>query len=310
MSDVKGILFLYSESFLHPGAGTSTGAIDLPVQREVHTGYPVIAASGLKGSLRELAEKKLDDQELVNGIFGPEVDKGKQDTAYAGALSVGDAKLLILPVRSFTRTFFWVTCPLAVGRLERDLRIAEVAVDWEKIEEPLPGAALIPKDCKVEAEKLFCEELDFKVTQDERVTNLAQSLANQWSASQLGKAYHDKLQGDLAVINNSDFRYLTRFGTQVSARNKLTSKKTTGKLSNGEEGNLWYEETLPPETIFYAPIFAEPARGGQTELDSGEKVWEKLKGQILADQLIQIGGNETLGQGWCLTAFVKGGAVK
>ncbi|MGI6558009.1 MAG: hypothetical protein ACOX20_03310 [Limnochordia bacterium] len=36
----KGVLFLYGQSWLHPGAGASTGAIDLPVQREVHTKYP------------------------------------------------------------------------------------------------------------------------------------------------------------------------------------------------------------------------------------------------------------------------------
>jgi CRISPR-associated protein Cmr4 len=316
MSDAKGILFLYSESFLHPGAGTSTGAIDLPVQREAHTGYPVIAASGLKGSLRDLAERKVS-QETVNGIFGSEI-KGKQDSGYAGALAVGDAKLIALPVRSLTRTFFWVSCPLALGRLARDLRNAglvkdtEIAMNWKELEEPEPGAALVPSECTT-GERLFCEELDFKVIQDARVKNLAQFLASQWTALQIGKAYHDKLQCDLAIINNDDFSYLTRFGTQVSARNKLTSRKTTGKIAIGdktEEGNLWYEETLPPETIFYAPLFAETARGGQAQLDSGEKVLEALGSGILADRLIQIGGNETLGQGWCLTALAKGGAAK
>jgi CRISPR-associated protein Cmr4 len=169
MSDAKGILFLYSESFLHPGAGTSTGAIDLPVQREAHTGYPMIAASGLKGSLRDLAERKLP-QETVNGIFGPEVGNGKQDTGYAGALAVGDAKLIALPVRSFTRTFFWVTCPLAVGRLARDLRIAGIKTDWEETGEPEQGMALVPSDCKTN-ERLFFEELDFKVAQEGRETD-------------------------------------------------------------------------------------------------------------------------------------------
>ncbi len=317
MSDAKGILFLYSESFLHPGAGSSTGAIDLPVQREAHTGYPVIAASGLKGSLRDLAERKVS-QETVNGIFGSEVEKGKQDSGYAGALAVGDAKLIALPVRSLTRTFFWVTCPLALGRLARGLRNAglakdaEITMDWKELEEPEPGAALVPSECTT-GERLFCEELDFNPVRDVRVTNLARFLAGQWTAPQIGKAYHDKLQCDLAVINNGDFGYLTRFGTQVSARNKLTSRKTTGKIAVGdktEEGNLWYEETLPPETIFYASLFAEPARGGQAQLASGEKVLEALESEVLTDRLLQIGGNETLGQGWCLTALVKGGAAQ
>jgi CRISPR-associated protein Cmr4 len=317
MREAKGILFLYSESFLHPGAGSSTGVIDLPVQREAHTGYPVIAASGLKGSLRDLAERKVPP-ETVNEIFGAEVEKGKQDNGYAGALAVGDAKLIALPVRSLTRTFFWVTCPLALGRLARDLRNAgitmnaEVEMDWRELEEPEPGAALVPNECTTR-ERLFCEELDFKPVQDGRVTKLARFFADQWIAPQIGKAYHDKLQCDLAVINNGDFGYLNRFSTQVSARNKLTSRKTTGKIVVGdemEEGNLWYEETLPPETIFYAPLFAEPARGGQAQLDSGEKVLEALESGVLADRLLQIGGNETLGQGWCLTALTKGGVAQ
>jgi CRISPR-associated protein Cmr4 len=280
------------------------------VQREAHTGYPMIAASGLKGSLRDLAEKKLPDQDSVDGIFGPEVKKGT-DTGYAGALSVGDAKLLALPVRSFTRTFFWVTCPLAMGRFARDLRIAGVAATWKEIEVTERTKAYIPENCKIDG-KLFCEELDFEVSPNDQVTSLAMFLAHHLTAALIGQVYQTKLQQDIAVISDSDFGYLTRFGTQVSARTKLTSRKTTDEIKdeegNIEKGNLWYEENLPPESIFYAPVFAEPARGGawQSQLDSGEKILESLDEKILADKLIQVGGNETLGQGWCLTALLKG----
>ncbi|NMB17226.1 MAG: hypothetical protein GX980_08970 [Firmicutes bacterium] len=57
MGGTKGVLFLYGQSWLHPGAGASTGSIDLPVQREVHTDYPMIPASSVKGSLRAMAEE-------------------------------------------------------------------------------------------------------------------------------------------------------------------------------------------------------------------------------------------------------------
>jgi CRISPR-associated protein Cmr4 len=309
MKDVNGILFLYSESFLHPGAGTSSGVIDLPVQREAHTGYPMIAAAGLKGSLRDLAEKKLADKEMVEGIFGPEVKKGK-DTGYAGALSVSDARLLALPVRSFTNTFFWVTSPLALERFARDLRIIGVAATWSEIKLNEQSQALVPENRRING-KFFCEELDFEVSPNAQVSLFAKFLADQFTASQIGKVYHAKLQQDIAVISDSDFSYLTRFGTQVSVRIKLTSRKTTTAINDGEnkeEGNLWYEETLPPESIFYVPIFAGPVRGGvwQSKLDSGEKIIKNLDEKILADKLIQVGGNETLGQGLCLTTLLKG----
>lgn len=51
-----GMLFLYTETPLHAGSGSSVSAIDQPIQREAHTGYPMVQASGMKGSLRDLVE--------------------------------------------------------------------------------------------------------------------------------------------------------------------------------------------------------------------------------------------------------------
>ena len=51
----QGILFLYTETPLHAGSGTSVGTVDLPIQRERHTDYPLIQGSGIKGGLRDLA---------------------------------------------------------------------------------------------------------------------------------------------------------------------------------------------------------------------------------------------------------------
>lgn len=318
MKNSKGILFLYSQSFLHPGAGASAGVIDLPIQREVHTKYPVISASGLKGSLRDLAEKKSLPKGLVEGIFGPEIKKGgkTEEKGFAGALVIGDAKLLAMPIRSFTRSFFWVTSPLALGRFGRDLRIMGVETKWEEIKvEAETKTAYVPDvpENHRTGETLFLEELDFQMCPDGKVTAFTQFLAGQLGARLIGGAYHDKLQRDLAVISDSDFNYLVRFGTQVTARTKLTSLKTTDTIKNGdqiEKGNLWYEETLPPESIFYAPVLAEPARNADdTELDSGEKVLGNLEERILTENFIQVGGNETLGQGWCAVSLLKGGVA-
>src|SRR5437870_3789444 len=43
------ILYIFTRTPLHVGAGSSVGAIDQPIIRERHTGFPVIPATTLKG---------------------------------------------------------------------------------------------------------------------------------------------------------------------------------------------------------------------------------------------------------------------
>ena len=43
------ILYLFTRTPLHVGAGASVGAIDQPIQRERHTGHPIIPGSSIKG---------------------------------------------------------------------------------------------------------------------------------------------------------------------------------------------------------------------------------------------------------------------
>ena len=52
--------FMVVETPLHAGSGTELGIVDLPIQRERHTGFPKIEASGLKGCIREAFEELRD----------------------------------------------------------------------------------------------------------------------------------------------------------------------------------------------------------------------------------------------------------
>lgn len=50
---MKGaLLFLKAQTSVHAGTGAGIGAIDLPIQRERHTGWPMFQATGVKGVLR------------------------------------------------------------------------------------------------------------------------------------------------------------------------------------------------------------------------------------------------------------------
>lgn len=55
-------------------------------------------------------------------------------------------------------------------------------------------------------------------------------------------------------------------------------------LENGESKNLWYEQVLPAETVFYAII-----------REDGDNLKNALNGK-----LIQIGANATIGYGYCM----------
>lgn len=48
------IMSIFTRTPLHVGCGSSVGAVDQPVVRERHTGYPVIPGSAIKGVLADL----------------------------------------------------------------------------------------------------------------------------------------------------------------------------------------------------------------------------------------------------------------
>jgi len=110
----SSMLYLFTRTPLHVGAGSSVGAIDMPIQRERHTQIPIIPGSSLKGVLRDLWTRKSPEQDE---LFGPESDEA---THFAGNLLVGEARVLCFPVRSAKGSFAWLTSPLALQRYARD----------------------------------------------------------------------------------------------------------------------------------------------------------------------------------------------
>lgn len=81
------------------------------------------------------------------------------------------------------------------------------------------------------------------------------------------------------ILNDDDFTWFARFGLAVQARNVLDDKK--------KSENLWYEETLPPDSLFYA-LIAGRNKDAVTAIES----------LMTAKPYLQAGGNETVGQGW------------
>ncbi len=56
--NLKKVIFFKAVSPVHMGAGQGLEHIDLPIQREVHTKFPIFYASGIKGAFRQYALEK------------------------------------------------------------------------------------------------------------------------------------------------------------------------------------------------------------------------------------------------------------
>ncbi len=285
------LIGLHAITFLHPGTGQTTGVVDLPIQREIHTGFPMIGSSGLKGSLRDKAEQKWGKTDpKISIIFGSE------DAQTSGALAVSDGRILAFPVRSLQKVFVWVTCPMVLRRLERDIKLAggSSSLNAQEISIKSSHALVIQK--MGFTDPLVLEELSFALEQNEKVREVADLIAGYVPQDTVAS-----IRKQLVIIPDEDFQYLVRHATQVSARIRLNDKKTT----TGDGGNLWYEETLPPETLLYTFVLANPPRNGGTNgiktADEVKKQFEKL---FNSDEYLQLGGNETVGQGWCRVTLV------
>lgn len=289
-SSKHGVLFIHALTGLHPGSGTALGVVDLPVQRERHTQWPVIPGSSLKGVLRDALREKLEKDNWYS-VFGPETSDAHE---HAGALAVTDARILAFPVRSLRGVFAWVTCPAVLQRLNRDLALVG-----------FPGLSGIPELGKekaachekspllLEGNKMVLEEFEFTRA------GAADSLAG-WVAKHAAgdPDTQDRIKTHLAVLHDDDFTHFVRHATEVSARIGLDYEQKTVK-----DGALFYEEFLPPETLFYALTIADKGRRKGKSI-SADSIYDLVHSNL--PQLLQIGGDETIGKGLCAVRLTNG----
>ncbi len=312
MFEAAEVISLYAETPLHPGTGATRGAIDLPIQRERHTNFPVIPASTLKGVLRDAAEAKsrrtgAPTSDQVIEIFGPETKKGD---LHGGALSPTDARLLLFPVRSLQGIFVWVTCPFVLTRLTRDLAFANKA---QQVSVPsigvTDGQGKIGTKSKLQGDPLILEEEEYSVNtagRDTNVDTLATELQKFIPATAAYRSFLVRLSEYLVVVSDTDFQRLVSpgTGTDVVTRIKLNERKTT----TGGGGNMWVEEYLPSDCLFYSLLLAMPSRSDTPSLHTGAAVLDLVRDQVLEKDtvngkqvithILQIGGDETVGRGW------------
>ncbi|TWU17954.1 type III-B CRISPR module RAMP protein Cmr4 [Allorhodopirellula heiligendammensis] len=251
---------MLAETSVHPGGGQDAGFVDLPVAREKATDYPVIVGSSLKGAIKDA----MRDVQLKNidQIFG------RQENA--GQLIVGDARLLLLPVRSLQGAYRWTTCSQLLNRFSRDAARTGVG-----------GLGKIPRigdgDCMctvATGKPVYLEERQF-----DSIGEVDGSIIEM--IRPLMPSVSDFLHERLVVLSDDDFAWFARYGLSVNARNQLDIETKTSK-------NLWYEETLPPDSLFYCIL---------SDRGPGVKAVAAIESKLNESGYLQVGGNQTVGQG-------------
>ena len=274
---------LHALSPIHAGTGHTPDIIDLPTARMKATGIPYLPGSSIKGVLRD-ARRALD-REKTEAVFGPSDDPA----AHAGALVVGDARLLALPVRSFRGTFAWVTSPLLLTLAKRDLEDASLAIP--SIDGR--GARLARGSACIHNGKLYLEDLDLTATEATEATAWAQRVAS------LAFPGDDIFTKRFAIVDDDTMAFLWETATQVDARVRLDERTRTVA-----PGALWLEESLPPETLLIGLLAADRSRRRSVTMTPEEVLGFALSGE----EVHQLGGKATTGRGRCrIVPFAKNG---
>lgn len=246
---------------LHVGSGdVNFNIIDNEVERDAVTGFPIVHASGLKGALREHFSKSANLSYDITDVFGQEPvrKKGQENAVKPGAYKFFDARLIARPMR-------------VSGQ------VASVSVVSEKsVNDFIRMMNLFGIDrfgAKELSPVTFPEEVNFLTNvsginniEGEKTAKLPEETAKPLALLK------DLIGENIALVK--DFNL---FDLPVVARNYL---------EDGTSKNLWYEEIVPHDSIFYSVI-----------LTPDEEMLLDL------DDIIQIGGHASIGCGF--TKFTK-----
>ena len=291
------------------GAGSSIGAIDQPVQRERHTGFPIIPASSLKGSLADqwpadlqdgkknslrVLTRKEGDKNVIDEVresawlFGSNNDKA----AFSGSLLFGEARLLAFPIRSARGSFAWITSPLLIQRAARDGAVSGALP--ESITEPRDEQALfaVGEDSKLAIDdKLVLEEYTFGHAGD-APADLGKALKNCLPDDPLWQHVEDRL----VVVSNGMMSFFAKNACEIAQHVKINDETGTA-----EPGALFNQENVPSDTLFYSVLHAFKSRvpTGEFKDKKPEEVFQAFSGKVNSDSVFQFGGDASTGLGYC-----------
>ncbi len=278
------LLFIQALSSLQPGTGQGVGVIDQPVSREKATGLPYLPGSTIKGVLRDCWEQEnIPDLEKVFG------QTTSADEPYAGSVSLMDGRLLLLPVRSLAGVFAWVTSPFILNRFIRDCKMVRIQGLPDTVSVPSNNNVVLTQASVLKIaqgiDKVILEDLQIDVSDaDQQVDAWADWLAK--AIQPKDPKWQDDFKKRFCIVSDDVLSYFSETGTEVTPRIRIDDET---KTASGQA--LWYEESLPAETILISLVVAKKV------MASTATVFDGLS-QIVKTP-VQFGGGATVGKGLC-----------
>jgi len=287
----SAILSFYSETPIHMGSGQSVSYVDLPVQRERHTSFPVLWSSGIKGVIRDLAFRVWNNnKEKVEVIFGPE-----DGSDFASCISITDAKILLYPVRSVKGVFAWITCPFVLKRFKEDLKAIGIEFKENNQEIQIPDVSdnkvIVSNNSGliINNNQVALEEFVFDVEKNDEIKNLAEFLKKLIPENGLIQ----ELGNHLAIVSDNVFKDFVNYAVEIRTRIRIDQAMGTVK-----EKGLFSEELIPSESIFYSLVFIKDPFKKIENINSVDNVFSEFSSLLSKNSLLQLGGDETLGKGY------------
>jgi CRISPR-associated protein Cmr4 len=254
-------IYLYLIAPLHTGATSQEGNL-LGIARESHTEIPYVPSSTIRGKLRSLTSDTW--MKCLWGNTIEDVTGGGDENLTPGALWIGDASILWIPVPSLSHGVVWISSPLLLRRWAR-LNSPACPIPPAYSTNITAGKSIYLKDAILKAGDLhpWNSSSCFIPTEIQESIDKVLILPDQHCAT---------------MIQMSLWR-------QVKIR--LDEHKTV--IDNG----LRYEEAIPPDTLMYF-------HWGLTSQGNGKNcdAESELRTILTDNPIIQIGGQESLGRGF------------
>jgi CRISPR-associated protein Cmr4 len=313
MFTAKKLMFLYAVTPVHMGAGSALGVIDNPIQREVHTGHPVFAGSGIKGALRDMARSRGWNPADIRRRFGPGEDT-KEEAAtsgaheHAGSVSFADAQLVAFPVRSLKEGYVYASSPATLARLGRLAAIANVHdFPSKRLPDVSETQAVVIDETGLLAQKqLILESYAFDLQPD---SGDLKKTADWLAAHALPEGaahefFRNKLKRHLVLLCDTQLTFFVRNSTVVEPHVRIDDASGTA-----DDGGLFFTENLPPESLMVSLAMASEERRSKGDTGNGREKDQDIVNSILktfGGKPLQIGGDATTGRGQVVINFVGG----
>ncbi|WP_330203437.1 type III-B CRISPR module RAMP protein Cmr4 [Cyanobacterium sp. Dongsha4] len=252
--------YLYLLAPLHTGGTTQEGNL-VGIARESHTNLPYIPSSTIRGKLRAIIYDKKNKFQLFGNELGDDNAQLEQ-----GDIWIGDASILFLPVPSLSHGIVWITSPLLLHRWVRyqtkSLTIPEIY-----------SCSFKQNNSNVYLKDAILKSGDLK----------------EWENWQdfIPKNDITKPIDKVLILPDQHCATLIEMSLWRQVKIKLDEHKTV-------DGGFRYEEAIPPDTLMYYTNGLTTKANG-----SGEESLKELNSLISSNRIIQFGGQESLGRGFC-----------